>query len=90
MKDPLFRIDLIKIDVEGSEPLVLRGAREIIRRYKPIIVAECQYLALHRFGFTQEDITKYLEGYRIEISQTDPRANTRPEEYFYDIIATPN
>jgi FkbM family methyltransferase len=35
---------LIKIDVEGAEDLVLRGARETIRRDAPIIYAECNSL----------------------------------------------
>lgn len=35
---------LIKIDVEGAEDLVLRGAAETIRRNAPIIYAECNSL----------------------------------------------
>ncbi|MCP9440071.1 MAG: FkbM family methyltransferase [Nitrospira sp.] len=34
------RIDLIKIDVEGSELDVLRGGQTILRRYRPIIYFE--------------------------------------------------
>jgi FkbM family methyltransferase len=33
-------VNLIKIDVEGAEYLVLRGAIEIIKRHKPIIIFE--------------------------------------------------
>ena len=33
-------IKLIKIDVEGHEPAVLRGAEVLIRRHQPIIVFE--------------------------------------------------
>ena len=34
------RLDLIKIDVEGMEADVLRGAGGLIRRHKPVIYAE--------------------------------------------------
>jgi FkbM family methyltransferase len=33
-------VDLVKIDVEGAEPAVLRGARETLERYRPDIVCE--------------------------------------------------
>jgi FkbM family methyltransferase len=34
------RIDLIKIDVEGHEVLLLKGAEDTIRKYKPVIFIE--------------------------------------------------
>lgn len=34
-------VGLIKIDVEGHEPAVLRGARELISRDGPALIAEC-------------------------------------------------
>jgi FkbM family methyltransferase len=34
------RIDLIKIDVQGAEPLVLAGARETLARFSPDLVIE--------------------------------------------------
>jgi FkbM family methyltransferase len=33
-------IDLIKIDVEGSEAALLRGARRLLRRCQPVVVVE--------------------------------------------------
>ena len=37
------RLDLLKVDVEGAEPLVLYGARETIKRCKPVIAFEKNY-----------------------------------------------
>ena len=37
----LSRCDFIKIDVEGMESAVIDGARETIRRFRPILYSEC-------------------------------------------------
>jgi FkbM family methyltransferase len=34
------RLDLLKVDVEGMEPLVLRGAQAMIERHRPIVHVE--------------------------------------------------
>ncbi len=46
------RLDFIKIDAEGFEPAILAGARDTIKRFKPIIFMEFNSWALyfcHRF-----------------------------------------
>jgi FkbM family methyltransferase len=40
------RVDAIKIDVEGAEPLVLRGATRTISESRPVLVSEFYPLAL--------------------------------------------
>lgn len=40
----LGRVDFLKIDVEGMEVDVLKGARETVKKYQPIIFAECNSL----------------------------------------------
>ena len=54
-------IDLIKIDVEGHELSVLRGATEIIRKYRPAIIFECgaEY-ALRDEGISRRALYDYL------------------------------
>jgi len=42
----LGRLDLIKIDIEGSEPFALQGARAVLDRFKPPIIAEINAKAL--------------------------------------------
>ena len=56
----LGRVDFIKIDVQWSDLAVLRGARETIRLFRPVIVVECAQDCtdrqamldfLHSFGY---------------------------------------
>ncbi len=60
---PLF----IKIDVEGGEAGVLRGASELLRLHRPILYFECQAASLARQGETPEDVWAELgrAGYRM-------------------------
>jgi FkbM family methyltransferase len=62
-------IRLIKIDVEGAEGLVLRGAREILVRDRPILIVEVHSFALPKFGSSAAAFRREVEsfGYREEV-----------------------
>ena len=50
------RVDLIKLDCEGAELLVLRGAPNCVRRFKPIIVMEFASVNYKNYGIRAEDL----------------------------------
>ena len=62
------RLDFIKIDVEGFELEVLRGAEQLIERFHPAILCEIQHHAA-RYGHTPEETFAFLaaHGYRAYI-----------------------
>lgn len=59
----LVELDLLKLDVEGSELLALRGAEQTIKRCKPVIMIEVKRL---RPGHDPEAAVRWLNanGYR--------------------------
>jgi hypothetical protein len=73
------RPDLIKIDVEGAEGMVLRGAAEVLKRYRPVLVfsthpywfppgesADRLFGFLADFGYqTRDSHVIHFEGYKI-------------------------
>jgi len=50
------KCDFIKIDVEGYEPYVIRGAAETIKHHKPKLIIELNDGTLSRFGFTKATV----------------------------------
>lgn len=49
-------IGLIKIDVEGAEMGVLRGAKELLNRDRPLVIFECGLGASEFYGTKPEDV----------------------------------
>ena len=74
---------LMKIDVEGAEVMVLEGARDTIRRHRPVIFAEVHSASL------LDQCRQFLdaEGYQVELIDTDPAA-ARAKDVF-QIMANP-
>lgn len=60
-------INLMKIDVEGSEMAALRGASDVIDKYSPDIVIEGNVVTSGNAGYSYRDILDFLidRGYRI-------------------------
>ncbi len=60
------RVDVVKIDVEGAEQLVLSGALDTIKRFRPAVLIELDDLLLAPMGSSASAITEFLsaQGYR--------------------------
>jgi FkbM family methyltransferase len=54
------KIDLIKIDVEGAEFMVLKGAKELLLRNKPTIIFECGLGASEFYNTNAEELFDYI------------------------------
>lgn len=52
---------LIKIDTEGSEKLVLEGARETIEKYRPFLLFEMSVENANQYGYNPSDCIAMLE-----------------------------
>jgi methyltransferase FkbM-like protein len=57
----IFKVDFIKLDVEGAELSVLRGATGLLQGpSRPAILAEVQDLRTHPWGYAARDIFEFL------------------------------
>lgn len=59
------RVDVIKIDVDGFELEVLKGAKDVLRRWSPVLVMEWATGSLLSRGCEPSDLSDYLaaQGY---------------------------
>lgn len=63
----LSRVDMMKIDVEGAELPVLRGATKTLRAHKPHLLLEVSEGNFKAAGYRKEDLFEFLSelGYKI-------------------------
>jgi FkbM family methyltransferase len=57
------RVDVLKIDVEGAEFLVLKGAAETLDRYHPIIAVELIEEQLKNMGTSSAEVLGFLRSH---------------------------
>lgn len=82
----LERIDLLKIDVEGAELPTLRGANDLLRRHRPVVLFECgPDLQLQHFGYKRPDLFDFFSelGYDLYsiVDHVYGRAPMTPESF---------
>lgn len=60
-------VEFVKIDVEGSEPRVLTGARAMLEQHRPVLQLELEPEWLHRQGSSPEEVFGLLDAARYEV-----------------------
>lgn len=78
-------IGLIKIDVEGAEIAVLRGAEAVLSRFKPSLMIE-----IHSYDLFLECQTFLSDlGYRLNVVETDFEPITESSFKIFHLVAVP-
>jgi FkbM family methyltransferase len=76
----LERLDFVKVDVEGHEEAVLRGASDVLARFRPVLLVEIDPPKLHRAQTSAERVLKLLldSGYGLWVAR---RRNLEPLDW---------
>jgi FkbM family methyltransferase len=89
-------IRFIKIDCEGAELQVLRGAPNLLTRDRPIVSFECGNASLESYDYDAGDLFDFFDAYGYEIrSITEKRLNraeflnASDKQEYWDYIASP-
>lgn len=86
------RVDVIKIDAEGAEELVLRGANNLLTAMRPVIIYEMNPEASAHLGLPEHGATRLLEhlGYEFFV-QGQPGTSCSDESSpgYFNVVAIP-
>ncbi len=87
------KADFIKIDVEGMEPVVLRGASVLIDRSRPVIFIEINKKALDAQGNSRSEIGKFFTKKKYRLYRIDEgklhRIFSPVQSTFTNLLAVP-
>jgi len=63
----LSRWDMMKLDAEGSELAVLRGAQGALEQFRPVMIIEINGIVLQQAGISSTEVVDFLttRGYRL-------------------------
>lgn len=81
-------VKLIKIDVEGCEFKVIKGALKLIKKYKPLIIIEANDFALEQMGTSTDEIFSFMSeiGYDVYDLETGEPPQERTNHFIYNVI----
>ncbi|MEJ7644332.1 MAG: FkbM family methyltransferase [Chryseolinea sp.] len=87
------RLDFMKIDVEGAELMVLRGARKTIEKYRPYVMLEVSEETYRAAGYSVSDVRSFFNslGYSLNVITKEgglAKAETVPS--FCNVVFTPD
>ncbi|AZB71532.2 FkbM family methyltransferase [Synechococcus elongatus] len=87
----------IKIDAEGAELMILKGAQDVIKKYHPVISFELGDLSLSNYPYESKDVYDFLSvlGYNIFsvfgiLLSREDFIEASKEQFFWDYVAIPN
>ncbi len=84
LRTGLERLDFVKVDIQGAEPLFLEGGACTLRKFHPDLVMEVSPQDLAGLGKTSRDLFRQIEelGYRIFAIQNngDIGVQLRPDQ----------
>ena len=87
--EALTRLDVMKVDTEGMEFRVLRSARGLIERFRPVLMAELSGDHLARQGDSLQELASFLRGFGYHFFRNLGSRHAHDEKFMLARITSP-
>jgi FkbM family methyltransferase len=54
-------LKFIKVDIQGMELLCLRGAKETIKKFKPVMIIEVEEFRFSKYNYTKDELFNFIK-----------------------------
>lgn len=91
-KNGVDRVDVIKVDVEGAEELVLRGATRNLTEHRPVVIFEVNPGCAAHLGLSADGARDLLEslGYEFMVlGDCAKSSNPESQPTYFNVVAIP-
>lgn len=89
LRDGIEALDVVKIDAQGAELQILRGARRLLMRFRPRVVLELWPFGLRSFGATPEDVLGELEALGYGVYRLSTEGRLKDVRHVHDFLKAP-
>lgn len=88
------QVQAMKIDVEGAEMHVLRGAARVLSEHRPTFLIEVNRPCLARFGASVDELSRLIRSFEYELWRVTRRGRVpfrglEAEEDYCNVLCTP-
>ena len=69
----LKEVSFVKSDIEGADLYALRGAAELLRKHRPLVVCEINPWFLEGYGVSVNDLVSFFSGLEYQLYRYENR-----------------
>jgi FkbM family methyltransferase len=84
----LLRLDVVKIDAQGAEFQIIRGARQLLARFRPRLVLEVWPYGLHNLGGNARELLEELSAIGYATYRLSAKGRLKDNRFVNSVLQT--
>jgi FkbM family methyltransferase len=87
-RPPLKRLDVLKVDAQGAELLILRGAERLIRSFHPALILEIWPAGLKNLRASADEVLQHVRSLGYKLHRLSADGSLKEERHIAPILTT--